>query len=51
MAGKTLIAAVSDLSEAQGFDRVISFEGARAVLAEPHEVEDAKPAIGAYGFL
>jgi putative ABC transport system ATP-binding protein len=51
MAGKTLIATVSDPSEAQGFDRVISFEGARAVLAEPQEVEDPKPAIGAYGFL
>jgi putative ABC transport system ATP-binding protein len=51
MAGRTLIATISEPGEAQGFDRVISFEGSRAVSAEPLEVEDTKPAIGAYGLL
>jgi putative ABC transport system ATP-binding protein len=51
MAGKTLIATVSEPGEARGFDRVISFEGARAVFTGPQQVEDARASIGAHGLL
>jgi putative ABC transport system ATP-binding protein len=51
MAGRTLIVTISEVGEARGFDRVIRFEGARAVLTEAEEVEGARPSIGAHGLL
>jgi putative ABC transport system ATP-binding protein len=51
MAGRTLVATVSDPGEAQGFNRVVSFDGPRLVLTGTQEVEEARPAIGAQGLL
>jgi hypothetical protein len=51
MAGKTLIATVGEPDGARGFDRVISFEGARAVLIGQQQVQDARTSIGAHGLL